>query len=70
VLAIGMAAVAIIAFAILVITGLLAAWALWAFIAWRVFGGCGTRRRHRALRQGGQWQVHRVSHQAEREAWL
>ena len=70
VLAITLAGVAVIAFAILVITGLLAAWALWAFIAWWMFGGRCARRRQRALHRGGQWQVHGVSHQAERQAWL
>jgi Flp pilus assembly protein TadB len=80
VLAIALAAVAIVAFAVLVITGLLAVWALWAFIAWWMFGGRHPRRRHRALPRGGNrhrtprhsgpWQVHGVSHQAEREAWL
>ena len=70
VLAIALAAMVVIAFAILVITGLLAAWALWAFVAWWLFGGRGARRRHRALRRGGQWQVQGVSHQAERQAWL
>jgi hypothetical protein len=77
VLAIAFAAVAVIAFAILVITGLLAIWGLWAFVAWWMFGGRCSRRRHRAprqdgrsLRQGGHWQVHGVSHQPEHGAWL
>ncbi len=76
VLAIALAAVAVIAFAILLITGILAAWALWAFVAWWMFGGHGRHRqralrhRPRSLRQGGQWQVHGVSHQPEHGAWL
>jgi hypothetical protein len=67
--AIVVAAVAVIAFAILIITGLLAIWGAWALIAWWMFGGGCARRRQRAVR-GGQWQVHGVSHQAERRAWL
>jgi hypothetical protein len=77
VVAIAFAAVAVIAVAILVITGLLAVWGLWAFIAWWMFGGRCARRRQRALghggrslRQGGNWQVHGVSHQPEHGAWL
>jgi Flp pilus assembly protein TadB len=76
VVAIALAAVAIIAFAVLLVTGLLAAWALWAFIAWWTLGG-RSRRRQRALRQrpaalrhGGQWRPHGVSHQPEHGAWL
>jgi hypothetical protein len=61
--------VAVIAVAILIITGLLAMWGLWALVAWWMFGGRCARRRHRALRHG-QWQVHGVGQQAERRAWL
>jgi hypothetical protein len=68
VLAIVVAAVAVIAVTFLIITGLLAIWGVWALVAWWMFGGrCA--RRHRAARHG-QWQVHRVSHQADRRAWL
>jgi Flp pilus assembly protein TadB len=69
VLAIVVAAVAVVAVTILIITGLLAIWGVWALLAWWMFGGRCARRRHRAL-HGGQWQVRRVSHQAERRAWL
>ena len=65
--AILIAAVAVISVAILIITGLLAMWGVWALIAWWMFGGRCARRRNRALRQG-QWPVHGVGHQAERRA--
>jgi Flp pilus assembly protein TadB len=76
VLAIALAAVAVVAFAMLVITGLLAAWALWAFVAWWIFGGRARRQQHAlrrrppSLRHGGRWHVHGVSQQPEHGAWL
>jgi hypothetical protein len=69
VVAILIAAVAVISVAILIITGLLAMWGVWALIAWWMLGGRCARRRNRALRQG-QWPVQGVGHQAERRAWL
>jgi Flp pilus assembly protein TadB len=68
-LAIVIAAVAVVAVTILIITGLLAIWGVWALLAWWMLGGRCARHRQRALGHG-QWQVQRVSHQAERRAWL
>jgi Flp pilus assembly protein TadB len=64
-----LAAVAVAAVAVLIVTGLLAMWAIWALLAWWMFGGRCMRRRQRVLRHG-RWQVHGVGHQAERRAWL
>ncbi len=68
-LAIVVLAAAVIAAAVLVITGVLAVWAVWAVVAWWMFGG-RHRHRRRVARRGHQWQVRGVSRQAERRAWL
>jgi Flp pilus assembly protein TadB len=61
--AIVVAAVLVIAFAVLVITGFVTVWALWALCAWWCFGG----RHRRHLRRGARLQVGR---HGDRRAWL
>jgi hypothetical protein len=66
-LTIVMAGLLAIAVAVLVLTGVLAAWGLWMLAAWWIFGGrCGPGRHgRRALRRGRHWQM---SGQVQRRA--
>lgn len=60
---------AVLAAAVLVITGVLAAWGMWMLIAWWMFGG-RSRQRHRAVRHGRNWHGHAVGGHTEPRAWL
>jgi hypothetical protein len=69
--AIAVVALSVIAFAVLVITGVLAAWGLWMLVAWWAFGGRHHRHHHRrAVRRGQHWNGRAVGGQPGPRAWL
>jgi uncharacterized membrane protein YdbT with pleckstrin-like domain len=70
-LTVALAVLAVIAAAVLVITGVLAAWGLWMLVAWWAFGGRSHHRR-RAIRHQRHHQLpgHPVGRPPKPSAWL